>query len=141
MEVKKPIKQSSTVYISNLSYGRDEKGLKFMFSKYGKVKNIKLIVDPKTFKSKGMAFVEMSSVAEAKRAIEGLNQQVLDGRTLKANFAIPMKGVANPFEKKFYTKEEKEKAPVVKKTIVKKEFTETRADRKTVNKKKITKRK
>ncbi len=82
---------SNTVYISNLSYNRDRNGLKSLFSRYGTIKNIKIIMEPTTQQSRGMAFVEMSSVAEAKKAIEGLNQAMIDGRTVKANFAIPLK--------------------------------------------------
>jgi RNA recognition motif-containing protein len=84
-------KPSATVYISNLSYDRDRNGLKSLFSKYGTIKNIKIIVEPKTNQSRGMAFVEMSSVKEATAAIEGLHGKIIDGRTVKANFATPMK--------------------------------------------------
>ena len=78
-----------TVYISNLSYNRDQKGLKHIFSRYGEVISIKIIVDLKTGKSKGMAFVEMSNRKEAQQAIAALNLKVIDGRTAKASFAIP----------------------------------------------------
>lgn len=84
-------KPSSTVYISNLSYDRDRNGLKSLFSRYGTIKNIKIIVEPKTNQSRGMAFVQMGSIKEATEAIAGLNGKVIDGRTVKANFAIPMK--------------------------------------------------
>ncbi len=84
-------KPSSTVYISNLSYKRDRNGLKSLFSRYGKIKHIKIIVEPTTNQSKGMAFVEMNSIDEATSAIEELDGQVIDGRTVKANFAIPQK--------------------------------------------------
>src|SRR4051794_15700914 len=89
-------KPSSTVYISNLSYERDRNGLRALFSRFGQIKNIKIIVEPSTNQSRGMAFVEMSSVDEAKAAIEGLHQKVIDGRTVKANFAIPMKPESAP---------------------------------------------
>jgi RNA recognition motif-containing protein len=38
-----------------------------------------------------MAFVEMETVEEATAAIEGLNQQLIDGRTVKANYAVPLR--------------------------------------------------
>jgi len=97
-------KPSSTVYISNLSYKRDRNGLKSLFSRYGKIKHIKIIVEPTTNQSKGMAFVEMNSIDEATSAIEELDGQVIDGRTVKANFAIPQKE-----EKKRTDSQKKEK--------------------------------
>jgi RNA recognition motif-containing protein len=93
--------KNSTVYISNLSYQRDRNGLKSMFSKFGRIKNIKIVVEPNTNQSRGMAFIEMASNDEAKRAIETLNQQIVDGRTVKASWAIPQRVVApNKAEKK-----------------------------------------
>lgn len=84
-------KPSNTVYISNLSYERDRNGLRSLFSRFGKINSIKIIVEPATNQSRGMAFVEMSSIEEATAAIAGLNQQEIDGRMVKANYAIPMK--------------------------------------------------
>ncbi len=85
------MKPTNTVYISNLSYQRDRNGLKTIFNRFGTIKNIKVIVEPSTGESRGMAFVEMSSVAEATLAIKEINGQVIDGRTVKANYAIPQK--------------------------------------------------
>ncbi len=84
-------KPSNTVYLSNLSYERDRNGLKSLISKFGVIKYIKIIVEPTTLQSRGMAFIEMGSVAEATKAIESLNGKIVDGRTLKANFAIPQR--------------------------------------------------
>src|SRR5205085_1281722 len=69
----------------------DRNGLKTLFHAYGRINNIKIIVEPKTGQSRGMAFVELGTPAEAKRAIEELDGQVIDGRTVKANFATPLK--------------------------------------------------
>ncbi len=82
---------SNTVYISNLSYERDRNGLRSLFNRYGKIKSIKIIVEPQTNQSRGMAFVEMETVEEATAAIEELNQQLIDGRTVKANYAVPLR--------------------------------------------------
>ena len=84
------IPYSNTVYISNLSYKTDRNGLKSMFLPFGTVKNIKILVEPTTNQSRGMAFVEMGSIAEARKAIEGLDGQVYGGRTIKAKAAAPM---------------------------------------------------
>lgn len=81
-------KPSDTVYLSNLSYKRDKIGIKNLCARYGKIVYIKIVIDPETEKSKGMAFVKMSSVEEATAAIAGLKGVVIDGRTIKANFAV-----------------------------------------------------
>ena len=81
----------NTVYISNLSYERDRNGIKSMFAKFGEIKNIKIVVEPATNQSRGMAFVEMSNAAQAKNAIEALDQKNFDGRTIKVKYATPLK--------------------------------------------------
>lgn len=85
-----------TVYISNLSYKIDRFKLKKIFSNFGEVRQVKLVMDLETQKSKGMAFVRMSEASEAKAAIEGLDKQIIDGRTVKVARAIPMKKSATP---------------------------------------------
>lgn len=128
----RPVKENNTVYLSNLSYKRDKKGISNLASRYGTVKNINLIIDLDTKQSKGMAFVEMSSIEEAKRAIEGLNLQDIDGRLLKASFAIPQNPLTITYKsdkeekpKKFDKSEKTEKA---EKPLKKKPFIETRVE-------------
>ena len=102
---------SSTVYLSNLSYERDRNGIKSLLRSFGKIINIKIIVEPKTNQSRGMAFIEMETVEDATKVIKELNGKIIDGRTLKANFAIPQKE-----ERFFYpAKVEKKEAPKKKK--------------------------
>jgi len=83
--------KNTTVYISNLSYNRDRNGLKSIFSKFGKINHIKIVVEPTTNQLRGMAFIEMSTFVEADKAIKELNGQVIDGRTVKTNWAKPLK--------------------------------------------------
>lgn len=90
----------NTVYISNLSYDRDRNGLKTLFVRFGEIKNIKIIVEPSTNQSRGMAFVEMGNAIEAKKAIQGLNQQIIDGRTVKATYATPLKKTSTSYARR-----------------------------------------
>lgn len=80
---------NTTVYLSNLSYSRDRNGIKSLLSPFGKIKNIKIIVEPETNQSRGMAFVEMEKKADAENIIKELDGTILDRRTLKVNWAIP----------------------------------------------------
>jgi RNA recognition motif-containing protein len=109
--------KNSTVYINNLSYERDRNGIKSMFSKFGIIKKIKIVVEPTTNQSRGMAFVEMGTNKEATAAIAGLNLKVVDGRTVKATWATPQKETSKPrFEK------EPSDRPEVKKKKIEKDL-------------------
>lgn len=77
------------IYVGNLSYRMDDKGVEAIFAKFGAVKSAKVIMDRETGRSKGFAFVEMESADAGKSAIEGLNGTEVDGRTLRVNEAQP----------------------------------------------------
>jgi len=84
-----------TVYISNLSYQRDQTGIKNLFSRYGKIKNVTIILHTKTQLPTGMAFIEMDTEEQALKAIQVLNNQIIDGRTLKTKFAFQQRNPEN----------------------------------------------
>jgi RNA recognition motif-containing protein len=77
------------IYISHLSYGVDDNGLKEVFEAYGQVDSAKVITDKFTGKSRGFGFVEMPDEAEANKAIEALNQSEVNGMTINVNIAKP----------------------------------------------------
>ncbi len=79
--------RSKSIYVGNLSYRRDEKGIKYLFSKYGKVQNIYIAKDGKSKKNLGYAFVQMDNHESSIKAIEGLNESEIDGRKLKVSLA------------------------------------------------------
>lgn len=58
-----------------------------MFAASGTVQSASLIEDRETGRSRGFAFVEMSSAAEAQAAIAAFDGKDLDGRSLKVNEA------------------------------------------------------
>ncbi|HAZ11343.1 MAG: hypothetical protein A2X86_20305 [Bdellovibrionales bacterium GWA2_49_15] len=82
----------NTVYVSNLSYLRDKAGVTELFIPYGEVVHVKVVIDKKTSRPTGMAFVEMKNARQADCAIAELDGQGIDGRILKAAPAIPMRG-------------------------------------------------
>lgn len=77
------------IYVGNLSYQTTEDDLRTLFAKAGQVASVALIKDRDTGNSKGFAFVEMNSQAEAQKAISMLNGVSLDDRELKVNLAKP----------------------------------------------------
>lgn len=77
------------LYVGNLSYTVSGSDLEALFASYGTVESAQVITDRDTGRSKGFAFVEMSSATEAQAAIDALNGQQHDGRTLTVNEARP----------------------------------------------------
>lgn len=77
------------LFVGNLAYSVTDTQLQKLFEPHGIVKSIKVISDRTTGRSRGYGFVEMSSEAEAGRAIEALNGTQLEGRTLVVNEAHP----------------------------------------------------
>lgn len=77
------------LYVGNLPYSATQQTLQDIFSKCGTVESINLISDRDTGRSKGFAFVEMSSNAEANKAIQEVNGSSIDGRQVKVNEARP----------------------------------------------------
>ncbi|OGO96523.1 MAG: RNA-binding protein [Curvibacter sp. GWA2_64_110] len=78
------------LYVGNLSYSVRDNDLQQHFGSYGNVQSAKVMMDRDSGRSKGFGFVEMSSDAEAKAAIAGMNGQNVDGRDMVVNEARPM---------------------------------------------------
>lgn len=77
------------IYVGNLSYKMNDKDLEATFAKFGAVKSAKVIMDKETGRSKGFAFVEMEEASAGNAAIEALNGNACEGRTLRVNEAKP----------------------------------------------------
>jgi hypothetical protein len=74
---------SARLYVGNLSFDAAESDLTELFSGVGTVQNVEIVMNRHTMKSKGFAFVQMQSVAEAKRAVEELHdKEYMGGRKL-----------------------------------------------------------
>ena len=77
------------LYVGNLAYSVTNDTLEQMFAAHGSVQSAQVIMDRDTGRSKGFGFVEMSSDHEAQEAINALNGQQMDGRSLTVNEAKP----------------------------------------------------
>ena len=80
---------ATKLYVGNLSFGTTEGDLRQMFESCGTVGSCNLIMDKFTGKSRGFAFIEMSSAEEAAKAIAELAGKDCDGRALTVNEAKP----------------------------------------------------
>jgi len=77
------------LYVGNLPFSTTENELQELFSQAGAVQEVTLMQDRFTGKSRGFAFVTMSSEEEAQNAISKLNGQTMEGRPMTVNEARP----------------------------------------------------
>lgn len=70
------------LFVGNLAYSASEEDLREAFSGAGQIDSVRIVLDRETGRSRGFAFVEMASDAEATEAINLLNGRELQGRPL-----------------------------------------------------------
>ncbi len=77
------------LYVGNLPYSATEDQLTELFSRAGKVDNVRVMRDMATGRARGFAFVEMASDDDAQKAISQLHEHQMEGRALVVNEARP----------------------------------------------------
>ena len=77
------------LYVGGLPYSMTEDQLRELFVPYGTIDSIRIISDKFSGQSKGFGFVEMATDDDARKAIEGMNNKEVEGRTLVVNEARP----------------------------------------------------
>jgi len=80
---------ATRLFVGNLTFNTTEGDVLELFKQAGTVSACNLIVDKFTNKSRGFAFVEMSTAEEATKAIADFNGKEIDGRALTVNEAKP----------------------------------------------------
>lgn len=80
---------SANIYVGNLAFETDSAQLEKLFAEHGPVTKVQVIADRDTGKSRGFGFVEMTSPADAQKAISDLDGRDLGGRQLTVNMAKP----------------------------------------------------
>ncbi|MBK7889339.1 MAG: RNA-binding protein [Bdellovibrionales bacterium] len=80
---------SKKLYVGNLPYSANDQSLVDAFSECGSVETAKVIMDRESGRSKGFAFVEMSTDEEAAKAITRFNGADWDGRAMNVSEAKP----------------------------------------------------
>lgn len=79
--------RNARLYVGNLSYEATESELEDLFKGFGNVRSVEIIYNPRTYKSKGYAFIEMFQLEDARRAAEVLHGQPFMGRELMVSAA------------------------------------------------------
>jgi RNA recognition motif-containing protein len=81
------------IYVANLPPEAKESELKALFSSAGDVMSVKIVQDRQTGQPRGIAFVEMSTQWEARRAISMLNRKNFMGKDLLVKEATVRRGL------------------------------------------------
>lgn len=78
--------QQNKLYVGNFPYSVDEGQLRSLFSTYGEISDLAMIMDRDTGRPKGFAFITFAAQQSAEKALEQ-NGRDLGGRPLKVNIA------------------------------------------------------
>jgi len=77
------------LFVGNLPFSVSENDLQDYFAQAGAVVSVNVMQDRNTGRSRGFAFVEMNTQAEAEAAIGQLHGKEFQGRALTVNVARP----------------------------------------------------
>ncbi|XP_026440981.1 multiple RNA-binding domain-containing protein 1-like isoform X2 [Papaver somniferum] len=81
-DAKKQILETGRLFVRNLPYTASEEDLTEIFSKFGDISEVHLVVDRDTKRSKGIAYVLYTLPEFAVRAFEELDNSIFQGRLL-----------------------------------------------------------
>lgn len=79
---KEEVLETSRLFVRNLSYSATEGELEELFSKFGKVSQVHVVVNRDTKLSKGFAYVLYAHPESAVRAVEELDKSIFQGRLM-----------------------------------------------------------
>lgn len=77
------------IFVAKMNFDTQESDLRQLFEGYGEVESVKIITDKMTGRSKGYGFVEMPNDDEGQAAIEELDGNEFDGRTIVVKKSEP----------------------------------------------------
>jgi RNA recognition motif-containing protein len=80
---------NTNLFVGNFSWNMGEDDMRELFSPYGELEDVKLIIDRMTGRSKGFGFVKFVNEEDAARALAELNDKEVDGREIKITVARP----------------------------------------------------
>lgn len=79
------------LYVGNFPYSVTETELRSLFSTYGQINELAMIMDRETGRPKGFAFITFATQQSAEKALE-MNGRDVGGRPLKVNVAMEREG-------------------------------------------------
>lgn len=89
-----PAEWDTAIYVGNISFDAVESELRSAFAEHGSVAKVQMPLDRETGRSRGFAFVTMSSADEHAAAIEGMNESEVSGRVIYVSESLAKDKVA-----------------------------------------------
>ena len=77
----------SKLFVGGLSWNTTDDSLRQAFTRFGEITEARVITDRDTGRSRGFGFVTFAEGQQAQSAIDAMNGQSLDGRSVKVNMA------------------------------------------------------
>ncbi len=78
---------SNKIFVGGLAWATDERGLEEAFGSYGEITEAKVVRDRATGRSRGFGFVTFANPNDAREAMEQMNDNMLDGRSIRVDLA------------------------------------------------------
>nr|XP_010940713.1 28 kDa ribonucleoprotein, chloroplastic isoform X2 [Elaeis guineensis] len=85
--VAAPAQQNTKLYFGNLPYSCDSAQLAGIIQEYANPELVEVLYDRDTGRSRGFAFVTMSSIEDCEAVIQNLDGSQYSGRTMRVNFS------------------------------------------------------
>mmetsp|Transcript_16266 Transcript_16266/g.18043 ORF Transcript_16266/g.18043 Transcript_16266/m.18043 type:complete len:168 (-) Transcript_16266:88-591(-) len=80
------------LFVGGLSWDTDDESLRRAFESYGEIVEARVISDRDTGRSRGFGFVTFANEEEGRKAMDGLNDQEIDGRAVRVDVATQRAG-------------------------------------------------
>jgi RNA recognition motif-containing protein len=84
------------LFVGGISFSTTDVGLSEAFTRFGRIKQSRIMTERETGKSRGFAFVEYERDDDAAKACVGMNGVALDGRTLRVEIAEAKQRAGGP---------------------------------------------
>ncbi|XP_064986006.1 multiple RNA-binding domain-containing protein 1-like [Musa acuminata AAA Group] len=94
----KPAMETGRLFVRNLPYTATEDDLAELFSQFGDLSEVHLVVDKDTKRSKGIGYVFYTLTESAMRALEELDNSIFQGRLLHVMPAKPKNSTSEKLE-------------------------------------------
>jgi cold-inducible RNA-binding protein len=78
---------SNKLFVGGLSWDTNDASLDAAFARFGSLREVKVITDRDTGRSRGFGFVTFDAPADAETALAAMDGAELDGRSIRVNLA------------------------------------------------------